>query len=262
MLKIDPSARSAALGSAGAAAPGDGWSLFNNPAALTDAAGRQVMMTHAAWLDGDTFQSAGVVLPGKSWAAGAGLLRLSHGEMEGRDASRRPTGGFSAEDQALVASFSRRWGGLGAGASAKLLRERIGGESASGWAMDAGVRLAPAGSALSWGASLQNMKTGGKGPQAGSAALGAAFKSPGLGLISVDVVRSLDGGSTEVRAGLERWVMNALALRAGYVPSFQGGAPAWRTGLGLKRGAFQLDYALVPVGALGVTQRMSMSVRF
>src|ERR1700677_3395513 len=73
-----------------------------------------------------------------------------------------------------------------------------------------------------------------------------------------------DGNSTQIGLGAEYWYKNLIALRAGYQFSNIGdltGLTGLSLGAAIKYRNWQVDYALVTLGELGVANQISLSVK-
>ena len=88
---------------------------------------------------------------------------------------------------------------------------------------------------------------------------GIALKLKSL-TVAADFVKAIDD-DMYFCAGLEWWIGNILALRAGYRTNQDIGSGT-SYGVGLKISKIQLDYAYVPYGDLGNTQRVSLGIKF
>jgi hypothetical protein len=93
----------------------------------------------------------------------------------------------------------------------------------------------------------------------------------------VDVQQLVYERKTAVRFGSEYWMMGRVALRGGYLAQSQNSSSTrsdessashlgilngFQMGIGLSLGRYQMDYALVPAGELGNTQRLSLTFSF
>ncbi len=89
--------------------------------------------------------------------------------------------------------------------------------------------------------------------------------SPAFNL-ALDVHKPIDN-RVNVRAGVEGWVADLLALRAGYTTegidlrtgSGEDILAGLTTGLGLRWHGYQLDYCFIPMVELGVAHRLSLA---
>ena len=92
--------------------------------------------------------------------------------------------------------------------------------------------------------------------------LGTGFSALGGNLtIGLDAISS-KGQNAYFVSGLEYRLIDFLRLRVGYngVTKFVGSGMTY--GIGIKINQWNLDYAYVPFGDLGNTQRVSVGVRF
>ncbi len=214
-----------------------------------------------------------------SWAMGFSAIYMSHGSLEGRDEVGRKTGDFGASDFAFSLGLSRKVTQRSYfGATVKTLRESIGSENASGFAADLGYmtrmpRFSLGLSVLNLGPSLKFASEKYALPL--TLATGAGYAMGGGFILSADYKHRMNDNVSSLGAGAEFNVMNNFSLRAGYISQLtnlnksSGGSKGLAdqlTGLGMGFGfrAFksQIDYALTPMGELGLTQRLSLTARF
>lgn len=163
VLRLEPSARSAALAGAFAAvADGDVNTLFYNPAVAGPATSHRASFSYLNHLSDLNVGSVAYsqALPALE-AAVSGGLRFSHwGTFEGRDRVGNPTGDFGAGTAVLTMGASRSYGAhLRYGASLHLLHARIEAASASALAADLGALYRIPGRQLAVGAALRNAGT-------------------------------------------------------------------------------------------------------
>ena len=181
-----------------------------------------------------------------------------------------PLGTFSAHDMALGLSYARdlgqRWQ---AGATVKLLYEKIHLDSGWGWAIDTGFLYHPPVEGLRAGGSILSL-----GPQMKlrdekfdlptTYKLGVSYQpamltfSSGAVLLAADLSKPSDN-KLRFHGGGELRLRGLLALRTGYQVGYdEKGISA---GLGLTQGRFRIDYALVPYSSdLGETHRVSLEI--
>ena len=281
-LKIGAGARAAGMGSAFTAAADDASAVYWNPSGLSSLTRRQALFMHSQWLAGMNHEYAGFVQPTRVGALGIGVTLLDQGRYEGRDESRAPSGDFSAADLAVSAAFSRRiTGSSSLGGAFKIINQEIASEKAAGFAFDLGWRRQTPGSPLALGFSLLNLGPSLKFAEESydlplSMTAGASWRVGSSLLLSADVRRLVHSDQTEMSAGAEYWVFDALALRTGYlsqIGALAGSAASSKAsgldglsglgaGIGLRIYRYQLDYALVPQGELGQTHRISLTAGF
>ena len=141
-LLIEPSARVAAMGNAGAAAYGGAASAYYNPGSLGYLEGNSAEFTHSAWLADITFDYGAVAVRLGSNTLLLSVTALNSGEMEVRTIEQPLGTGerFSVSDLAIGLGAGRRFTDrFAAGVQAKYLQETIWHSSASAFAVDAGV---------------------------------------------------------------------------------------------------------------------------
>ena len=96
--------------------------------------------------------------------------------------------------------------------------------------------------------------------------VGLSYQPNAAVSLALDVHKPLDS-SVGVRAGIEGWIADLLALRLGYnsagVDLKAGGGgdvlAGVTTGLGVRYRGYQLDYCFVPMVLLGAAHRISLS---
>ncbi len=79
-------------------------------------------------------------------------------------------------------------------------------------------------------------------------------------VLALDIASPLDN-DTYYCAGVEWWMWDGIALRAGYKTN-QDIGQGLTAGLGFKKGKIQFDYAYVPYGDLGDTHKVSLGMSF
>ena len=273
-LKLDPSARSAAMGSAYTATSGGADAMFFNPAGLAGLGRRELMAGHAEWLAGTKFDALAYGQPTAWGSLGAAALRLSVGDLDARTADRRAAGSFQAADSMYSLSAAKRFAPATVGASLKYLRSEIGPYSAQTVAVDLGARREVPGRPMSVGLSIRNLGKGLKfldqeDPLPLMFSAGASYRLAGVLGLALDVRHEPHDSRTSVSLGTEYAFLGTLALRAGYGANTmsrgsakQGMLGGLGAGLGFKFRSFGADYAFTPFGELGDVQRLSLSARF
>lgn len=274
-LKIGTGARAAAMGEAYTAVADDVSAMYYNPGGLATLSRSELGATHTEWLLGTKFDFIGFARPTRMGTFGVGALRLSSGEIEGRDAERNSVGGFTASDSAYTVSFSRMAGLIGAGANVKFLQSRIAGYSASTIALDFGARRQFEGSPLSLGFSVLNIGQGMKyldqrDPLPLTVSIGSAYRLAGVLQLALDVRRNVPDAKTTVGFGTEYALLSSFSVRMGYASAMAqsrtggtlGGMNGLGGGFGMKLGKYRADYTFTPFGDLGNAQRISLGARF
>jgi len=143
VLRLEPSARSAALGGALAAvADGDVNALFFNPAIPGPATDRRVTFSYLNHLSDLNVGSVAYsrTLPSVETTVSGGLRFAHWGTFEGRDEFGNPTAEFGAGDAVLTLGAARAYGSrIRYGASLHFLHARIEEAQASALATDLGA---------------------------------------------------------------------------------------------------------------------------
>ncbi|MCY3743836.1 MAG: PorV/PorQ family protein [Candidatus Poribacteria bacterium] len=272
-LKIGVGAKAIGMGESQVAATDDLYASYWNPAGLAKLQEPQLALMHNEWFAGINHEFVGVALPlGNIGTLGASASFLSFGELQGRDREGNETTVFRPYDLAMIFSYARNISSsIAFGANAKFLREEIADETGTGIAFDLGGLYTFSDIPLSLGFNAQHL-----GPRVTfieeafglpvTFRLGAAYRLWGEALVlTTDVIRPADNDiSLAVGAGYT--IGNILQLRSGYNYRIGGndlGAiSGLRGGFGLKVLRFQVDYALVPFGVLGLTHRFSLVANF
>ncbi|MDQ7772308.1 MAG: PorV/PorQ family protein [Elusimicrobiales bacterium] len=294
-LKLPVGARPAGMAGAFAAAEGDPYSLYWNPAGIAGLGERRAGFFHNEHFQGFGQEflyyaapAAGLRLPfiGRLRDGAFGLslnyfytpddLERRSGLYESDPAApiSPVEGHFGAYDLALAASYARRTAaGTALGATLKLIRQSIDDESGVTAALDLGavrkVRLR--GEEYSAGLSLRNLGPGLKFVSESyslplSLRAGLSRRLPGTGaLAALDVELPVDNYPSAM-LGAEYPVAGGFTLRSGYRYRLRGNElGAWSgfaAGAGFRLERVSFDYAYSPAGELGDSHRFSVDFRF
>ncbi|HAM36719.1 MAG TPA: hypothetical protein DEB40_00675 [Elusimicrobia bacterium] len=281
-LKLALPARSEALGGAAAAGADNSDALFINPAGLltlgpetpSDLSFSYNSLLESSYLSYAAYAKA----LGKSSALAAGFVYFSQGAMTAYNGQGDPAGTFRPSDLAVSAAYARRFDEFSLGGGLKMIRASVDDVSGTTAALDFGgqarnvclVGERP----LDVGASLTNfgpaIKLGGaSAPLPLALAAGMLWHaSPALDS-SLDVHLPVDQ-DPYVSLGVEAFLFfdqsrRKAAFRVGYDQSHGrdiDGLTGMTAGMGLDLGAFRLDYAWVPLGDLGMQNRITLAFRF
>ncbi len=194
-----------------------------------------------------------------------------YGEMDryGDYPSLAPDGTFAPYDLSVSGAYAMDvLPNLSAGAAVKLIYEKIDFESATGWAIDAGITHRTVIEGLTLGASMQNL-----GPQAKfveekfyppfTLRGGAAYRidDPWLGgkaILAADALLPNDG-ELRLHMGLEYTYRSIVSVRTGYKGNYY--AQGFTLGVGVAYRSLTFDYAYLPVEfELGDSHRVSLSI--
>ena len=272
-LKIGVGAEAIGMGESQVAATDDLYASYWNPAGLARLQKPQLALMHNEWFAGINHEFVGFALPvGDVGTFGLSSSFLSFGELQGRDREGNETTIFRPYDLAAILSYARSFGSaIAFGTNAKFLREQIADETGSGIAFDFGGLYTFSNIPLSLGFNAQHL-----GPRVTfieeafglpvTFRFGAAYRLWNDALIlTSDIIRPSDN-DIAVAVGAGYTFGNILQLRTGYNYQLGGndlGAISGLTsGFGLTLRQFQIDYALVPFGVLGLTHRFSLVANF
>lgn len=272
-LKIGIGAKAMGMGESHVAATDDLYASYWNPAGLARIQKPQLALMHNEWFAGINHQFIGFALPvGDIGTVGASANYLSFGELQGRDRDGNETTIFRPYDLALIVSYANAvTSNLAFGANAKFLREQIADESGTGIAFDFGGLYTFPELPLALGFNAQHV-----GPRVRfveeafglpfTFRFGAAYQPwSDAFMLTADVVRPSDN-DIATGVGAAYTIADILQLRTGYKYKLGGndlgGTSGLTGGFGLTLRRFQIDYALVPFGVLGLTHRFSLVANF
>jgi hypothetical protein len=262
------SARALAMGSAFVAVPGDEASLAWNPAGLAKVPEATLGLHHNSWLMDAYQETLAVAFPlGAENGLGMQLNFVDFGTFQSRDVQ----GNLGADFSAYRMGFGGGWGGrlprlarAYAGLEARGSVEAVESAAYSSLAFDVGALWQP----LDW------LDVGAAWRDLGSP-LASFFPANGLQtglslkprpwLLFACATQWEPTGVNRLQLGLET-IWGGLAGRAGYQLAFQdnhwNGLNSVSLGGGFKMGDLNLDYAWLPFGDLGSSQRLSLRYHF
>lgn len=280
-LKSPPSAHADAVGEAYSAGIEGSEALFRNPAgmaALEESLRSDVSAGYNAMLDSSYLGSVGFARPFPRLGVFAvGLLYASQGSQQGYDALGDPTSKFTPNDMAFSVGYARKLSTVRLGGAVKLVRTAISDASGTTFALDAGAQwigaVSTAEGPVDLAATIQNlgpaMSIGsGSDPLPFRLQLGARWH------LSERISALMDGllpadQDPAAAIGLEgRFRLGerlSAGLRGGYnVSRARGidGLTGMSAGVGLEFNGIRFDYAWVPYGDLGTTNRVTFGYSF
>ncbi len=275
-LKIDPSAREAALaGAVTGLAADDSASLINyNPALIAAADRKQMSFTHTGWLSGVQLESLSYTHPyleTMSFGAGVNYLHTPSIQKTDSNGGTLDSSFNSADGVFSLAAANRFHRNVLAGVAVKAIRQSMDGHSATAFAADGGILVRY--SVVSLGLAISNLGTelnlyDQASPLPTTYKAGLAIRANHNFTLLVEGDKPADSNAI-FRAGAEYAAYGVLvptdrySLRAGYRTSTSENAgPGFTLGAGLKIKSFAIDYCFVPMGDLGNTSRISVSIGF
>ncbi|MFH1278189.1 MAG: PorV/PorQ family protein [Candidatus Eisenbacteria bacterium] len=257
-LLIDPGVVASGMGHAYTAVADDPSALYWNPAGLTRGAlGYDLLLSHTEWFVDHRMEYAAVTRNRGGDAFGASISGFYVGGIERREdfPTSEPFGDFGSYDLVVSVAYARVFGPARAGLTAKPFYSKIDRESAHGVAFDLGAQLDTPLEGLVLGGAVANI---GNKPSyieeefslpvdlRGGAAYRFSFDSgalPGEVLLSGEVRKSRDE-ETRTHVGADLRVKETASIRFGYKWGYE--LEDYSFGIGVTRGNFSAQYALVP----------------
>lgn len=258
-LKIAVGARAAAMGDAFTTIVDDSTSLYWNPAGLVKMKERRLSATYNMWLAGISQGYLGLGYPLSRGIIAGGINYVDMGEFDGRDIDGNPIP-LTASALNYHLGYANRIGEKFIwGISAGVVQDTIAEDTKSTYAANFGF-LFQSSESLSLGLALRNVGDKlGSDPLPFEARAGLALARGPL-VLALDLASPLDN-DIYYCAGVEWWMWDGIALRAGYKTN-QDIGQGFTAGLGFKKSKIQFDYAYVPYGDLGGTHKVSLGMSF
>jgi tetratricopeptide (TPR) repeat protein len=265
------SARAYGMGTAFVGVADDASALFFNPAGLSALSLPQLALNHNSYLAG-TFQETLVYgFPSGSLGGMAAAVNyINWGALDLRDIYGNSQGSYNDTDVGLVFGWGKEWlKGFSAGLALQAVQQKVVDSLYNSlsarlgvlWQLDTRFRL---------GASYSNLGTNVEGsPLSQSLQAGGSYRfdwEKNKALLLAFAGGWEPEGISSLQCGLEGELDHTFLLRGGYeIPldgQIAGGSTAFFLGAGLKLGNFNLDYAYVPFGDFGVSNRISLGYEF
>jgi len=283
-LKINLAPRELAMGSVGIGLADGPGAMFTNPAGLGSIGYQNLSFFYNIWVEGMSAQYLSYIIPTGIGNFGANANYFTYGKIQGYDASGTKTSNIDAYDLCFLLSYGKEipsfkmkgyevLKGLSGGINFKVLQEKLEKEKAMAFGGDVGIKIDLGKSydvlrGISIGGSVKNIGSGlkfdkEKAPLPLSYGVGVGVKRELLGEelnLGVDMNIPNDN-SMYVGAGLEYWIKDIIAVRAGY-NSKKDTSNGLSLGIGIKADIFSMNYAFVDYGELGYTHRMGMDIKF
>ena len=261
-LTVTPSARHAGFGDAIGSVSGDLFSLYSNPAGIMNIDYLTVGAAHNEWIADYRSEFVGLAYHPGNYALGVSVNYGTVDDIERRTGpSEDPEGLFDLNDLVAGLTLARGFSDkLDAGVTAKIVYEKIDVYSATGFAVDFGIRyqVRPQ---LALGASFSNLGSKMKLdkeeydlPKILRA--GGSYRINEL-LIAADMVYPTDD-DPHFHVGGEYNLSEMFYLRSGLQSGYDEKLLSF--GIGFERKGFNIDYAYVPFKSdLGDTHRLSFT---
>jgi long-subunit fatty acid transport protein len=273
-LRITPTAREAALGGAAVGTAPSPTGFWFSPAHALSTESPRAQVGYLNYVAGIHIGSAAYSQPvGTDKGIGFGVVYLNSGTMKRTNEHADELGTFGVSYADLNLSGAMRFGeALAVGVGLQGLYGSIDTFFAMGLTGNVGATYRLPVDGLTAGLAVKNLGLQLKAFQTNRDPLSIDF---GLGLgyqpnpslnLALDVHKPIDN-RVSVRAGVEGWVADLLALRVGYnsdgVDLKSGGGSdilaGLSTGLGIRCRGYELDYCFIPMVELGVAHRISLA---
>ena len=278
-LQIPTGVRGAGMGGMFTAVADDVSTTYWNSAGLAQLGNIEINLLHVDYFSSVDYEFAGAALPIRPGGTlGLGAVFDFVPSFNSTDNPGAVPG--SASDLTIDLGYGQSFGDhLSLGIGGKFISSSLLTYSATGGAMDAGLLLYTKERDWTLGLSVQNLgflsefsQYSYQGSLPTDYRVGLAYRfrpqQPTHFLLGVDLERPVDEDPI-VHTGGEFWYGNknfAVAARCGYSfdPLYQdlAGETGASIGAGVRFTGFELNYALVPFGLLGDTQRFSITYRF
>jgi hypothetical protein len=256
-LRIDPSAVISSMGGQGSALDTGASSTWSNPALIALHDSRTVQFTHISWVEGINQEYAAITTPSELGHFGFTFQLFDSGDIDlyGNTPSDSPLGSYSITNAALSFVYARHiteW--VTVGAAYKQLIEKNSDETASGYAVDAGITVAPNVEGLMLAATLRNYGRMGvlksERPELPSdVVIGASYR---FILPSVERPVRLCGdylfpryGDSGIRAGMDIEPVDRFFIRMGY--RSDSDIQSLSYGVGIHMNMFMFDVSYTPM---------------
>jgi hypothetical protein len=273
-LRLTPTAREAAMGGAAVGSAPSPMGFWFSPAHALSAESPRAHVGYLNYVAGIQTGSAAYSQPvGTDKGIGFGIVYLNSGTMKRTNERGEEQGTFGVSYADLNLSGAMRFGeALAVGVGAQGLYGSIDTFFAMGLAGNIGATYRLPVDGLTAGLAVKNLGLQLKAfqdsldPLPIDIGFGLGYQPDSVLSLVLDVHKPIDD-RVNVRAGVEGWVADLMAVRVGYstegVDLKAGGGDdilaGVTTGLGFRWHGYQLDYCFIPMVELGVAHRLSLT---
>lgn len=255
------------------AAPGGLWSLTYNPAGLYAMPRLQLGVSQIEWFDDTSFSYLGLGLPRGDGGLALGLAYFDKGSVAGKDWQGTDIADADAYDFGFIGGYGFHVPNICAlkgGVSGHVIQASLDDVGATAIGVNMGLLYGLMDDQVHVGVAVRNLGTKlefleGEDEQALTFAGGVSYMTLPEQIPNVDVMVAADAfmpkdQSVQFGVGGEVWVVETLALRAGYRTGSEFGNLGF--GAGFRYGDFQLDYTYADYEDLLATHRISLTMGF
>jgi hypothetical protein len=275
-LKIDPSARAAAMGGAFAGFADDVFSLYSNPAGLARLEKAELATTFLRYFADINYGFVGYASQVRDVGVlGFGYTYLLVDGIEKRDVNETRLGTFNAKDTGITVAYARQDAfpslieDLAVGGSVKVVSAEIDQTIAYTGALDLAAQYRPF-EGLTTSLGVHNISPGIRfkdvtDPLPLNLRFGLGYQGIKDVALGFEIDEYLVDNKFYAAIGGEYWLVEQLALRGGYRFGYDaslGSNVGLSAGLGFRIWSVGLDYAFVPFGELGDTHRITFMAKF
>ena len=269
-LRLGSGARAAGMGEAQVSLADDATAVYWNPSGLASIEGTSFALQHSEWLSTIRISSAAFRHATDYGVFGVHFSGMYMDEIpKVETASGTAIGNFNVYEVSVAVAWAMRFRDVwDVGVAVKGLNSKLDETSASGWAVDAGLRFHTKIEGLTFAAVAQHL-----GPD--MTFIADPFKLPATGRLGADYKRELAQNNDIVLAydlelandakdprnhfGVEYSYQKMLSLRAGYKTGFESQSATF--GAGLQRAGYSFDYAYIDISNdLGNSHRFSLGI--
>jgi hypothetical protein len=292
ILQIVPDARTAALGQTFVGIADDINCLFYNPAGLAQIKNMEIPVAQNYYMEDVNQQYIGFAVNlrnvrtdnvGSMGTLAANYMTIQTGNITSRDDNGVAGAPFQATDQLITIGYGKsvyespEVGNIMVGASMKMFSEDIQNSSMQGEAFDFGTLWKIPGESVFVGLAVENEGSP-------NSFISESFNLPTVvklgisgGMFNNSCILGIDVSEPfndvfGCSAGAEYWFNHTIAFRLGYNSSTVDAGNGVSAGFGvcllqtdiffLYASAIDIDYAFVPYGDLGNSNRLSLNIKF
>lgn len=269
-LEMGAGARYIAMGGAGTAIADDSTAMYWNPALMAKTDIISIDLMHTIYVEDTFYDYASVVMPvGAFSSVGLSVQYFSSGDIDTFDSDGYSTGKATPYDLAVAAGYAANIKGFGLGLTVKFIQSQIE-STAQAYAFGFGLSTPDLlNDKLRLGVSASNISSGIKYDKKTeklplTVRLGAGFYLLDNLILTADLGKVTDhdiyfagGGEYLLKINNE----TGIYFRTGYntIPDTEE-LSGFSAGMGIEYRSMIIDYAFVPMGNLGDTHRISLTL--